>query len=478
MDKTIVNPNTSTAPNTPNNSNEERHYCLENLYSSRNNLFALAGQLPKLRAGYDSDKDGDKGLDYLARLHRAVEKVQNEFTEIIHALNELEYDVSLIETAQKMSAAVRKFRWLSENHSYDKVCSALNAFAQSLPQESNINKVALGRLMNRVKMGYFPTDLAHVKRIKDAIVFPKTNINLLDPCCGCGLALQAFSDDENTATYGIELDRFRAEKAEMVLDRVGYGTFFRSRISNRTFHCVFLNPPYMSVLQQGGSQRAERSFLLDILRYLMLDGLLVYIIPFYRLDEPICRILAENFSNLQVYKFQESVFKKYKQIVVFGKLKERSSNENTVVNELLMLSLHPENIPEITELQTGTFTLPEKEISVKEFKGAEFNVNELAHQLSKSDSIKHIFDSSKLDTMHRNPLLPLKVGQIGLIGGSGLMNGLVECDTPHIIKGRVIKQKSSETTTDWKKGTDEIREVTSNRMVFSVLTPYGHKSLS
>jgi tRNA1(Val) A37 N6-methylase TrmN6 len=462
----------------PNNSgNAERHYCLESLYSSRNTVLVLAQQLPKFRAGYDADKGGGKGLDYLTRLHKAVNFLQNEFAKIIQALNELEYDSDLIETAQKLSVGIRKFRWLEQD--YDKVCVALTAFAQSLPQESNINRASLGRLMNRVKMGYFPTDLAHVERIKNAILFPQNKVNILDPCCGCGLALQAFADGENAATYGVELDRFRAEKAEEVLDRVGYGSFFRSRISNNVFHCVFLNPPYLSVLQQGGSsQRAERSFLLDILRYLMLGGLLIYVIPFYRLDESICKILAENFDDLQVYKFEEYEFKKYKQIVVFGTLKSRSPDEIKATETLLRLSLNPENIPEITQLQAELFALPDKDISVKEFKGAEFNVNELAHQFSNSKSIEHIFDSSKLDTMHKNPLLPLKAGQIGLIGGSGLMNGLVECDTPHIIKGRVIKQKTTETTADWKNGADEIREVTSSRMVFNVLTPFGFKRLT
>ena len=465
------------------NSNiDERHYCLESLYSSRNTLLAITEQLPKLRDGYDADKDGDKGLDCLSRLHKSVKKLHDEFAAIIQALNESEYDADLVRTAQQMSAALRKFRWLSENQSYDKVCGALTAFAQSFPQPDSINTAKLARLMNRVKMGYFPTDLTHVRQIKSAITFPKSRVNILDPCCGCGLALQAFAEDENAATYGVELDRFRAEKAEKVLGRVGYGSFFHSRMNNRVFHSVFLNPPYLSVIQKGGSQRAERSFLLDVMRYLMLGGLLVYIIPFYRLDESICRILAENFSGLQMYRFQESEFKKYRQVVVFGTLKERE-NERTedeikAANALFSLSLTPENIPEITELQAGMFALPDKDITVKLFKGAEFNVNELAHQLKASDSIKFVFDSSKLDTMHRNPLLPLKVGQIGLIGGSGLMNGLVECDTPHLIKGRVVKQKTVETTEDWQNSTDEIREVTSNRMVFNVLTPFGFKSLT
>jgi hypothetical protein len=58
------------------------------------------------------------------------------------------------------------------------------------------------------------------------------------------------------------------------------------------------------------------------------------------------------------------------------------------------------------------------------------------------------------------------------------MNGLVECDTPHVIKGRVIKRKTTEKNEDRRNGVDEIREVTSNQVVFHVLTPYGCKRLA
>lgn len=472
--------------------NEERHYCLETLSSAKAFLLSAALQLPKLRAGYDEDREKSSTNlqansyqvhDFLARLAKTVRKVQEEFIRIIHALNELEDDTEILQTAQKLNIALRKFKWLESN--YDNVCGAITVFANelgtsyALSGESNINTAKLARLMNRVKMGYFPTDLHHVEMLKTALTFPQSNVNILDPCCGCGKALEAFANGENTVTYGVELDIGRAEKAEKILDRVGYGTYFHSRISNRAFHAVFLNPPYMSVMQQGGgSQRAERTFLVETLKYLMIGGVLVYIIPYYRLTEDICKVLAENFDDLRIYKFLEYEFKKYRQVVVIGKLKERDTETKTEANRLLSLSLNPENIPEITKLTAGTYILPNKETAVKVFKGAEFNVNELAHQLKSSDSIKHIFEKSKLDTLHRNPLLPLKVGQIGLIGGSGLMNGLVECDTPHIIKGRIVKQKTSESTEDKKHGVTEIREVTSNRMVFNVLTPFGYKSLT
>jgi hypothetical protein len=465
---------------------------LESLKASKEFLLLAAEKLPRLRQGYDNNEK--RKLEYLAVLDKTVTRLKSELNAVIQSLNELEETAPAV-TAQRLNAAIGKFKFLEQSDTaYTKLCGALSIFAESLPDgsrlpddnnDSGINAAALGRLMNRVKMGYFPTDEAHVEKIKSALTFPQTGVNILDPCCGCGTALKILTDGENVKTYGTEIDGYRARQAEKKIQRVGYGSFYRSRISNRSFHCIFLNPPYLSVMKEGGgSRRAECSFLIDSLRYLMLGGVLIYIIPFYRLTEDICRVLAENFDEIEVYRFEDSEFKKYKQIAVFGRLKQRDSNIGERADELLRLSLNPDTITPITELPANIYPLPNKEIEVKLFKGAEFNVNELALQLEKSKSLNSLFEKSKIDSLHRNPLLPLKVAQIGLIGGSGLMNGLIECDEPHIIKGKKKKKCVTTTSTEKKEGikgdtqVTETREVTSNKMVFNVLTADGFKQLA
>lgn len=87
-----------------------------------------------------------------------------------------------------------------------------------------------------------------------------------------------------------------------------------------------------------------------------------------------------------------------------------------------------------------------------------------------------------MDSTEKYPLLPLSIGQIGLIGGSGMINGLIECDTPHIIKGRIVKIKNVEREEQFdQRGNHigaEVREVISNKMIFNVLTPNGFLALS
>jgi hypothetical protein len=74
------------------------------------------------------------------------------------------------------------------------------------------------------------------------------------------------------------------------------------------------------------------------------------------------------------------------------------------------------------------------------------------------------------------------LGQVGLIGGSGLINGLVECDTPHIIKGRIVKEnrlnKEENVNKSGELTSTTLTETRSNKMIFNLLTPQGFLSLA
>jgi hypothetical protein len=119
---------------------------------------------------------------------------------------------------------------------------------------------------------------------------------------------------------------------------------------------------------------------------------------------------------------------------------------------------------------------------VKTFRGAVFNMAELQRQLKQSGSFDGFLFRKKRDEGVRRPPLPFSFSQLGLIGGSGLINGLIECDSPHIIKGRIVKETQvSRAENRNKKGdllSTEVTETTSNKMIFNILTPEGFKSLA
>ena len=175
---------------------------------------------------------------------------------------------------------------------YKPIYEVLSRFAAAFPTGQKTNAAVVGRLMNNIKLGYYPTDPDNISLMLRGIRFPDgVTTNLLDPCCGCGKALRQLAQGNNCYAYGVELDESRAEEAQTRLHRVGFGSFFYSRISHEAFHLLFLNPPYLSVINEsGGRSRREKRFLIESLPTLMYGGLLIYVIPYYRLTPDICRM--------------------------------------------------------------------------------------------------------------------------------------------------------------------------------------------
>lgn len=387
---------------------------------------------------------------------------------------------ALADQTERIMNALEEFKVLS--HDYTRFTVTFEKHISALRGRNCLDAQSAGRFMNQIKMGYFPTDLENVEFIKRALTFPETAINILDPCCGCGLAVRKLSEESNSLAYGVELDEKRAEEARKLLHRIGKGSFFHSRISNEAFHILFLNPPYMVTCNPDGfNVRDEKKFLVESMYCLMTGGILIYIIPYYRLTPDICRILCDNFNDIGAFRFTGREFDRFKQVAVMGirKHKEDGSTQARILNRL---ALHPEDIPSLDTAACGIYTVPAREKTVELFKGAVFDVEELSEQFRNSKSISCLFQKNELDTMERRPLLPFTIGQIGLIGGSGLLNGLIECETPHILKGRIIKEtrqdvKEPDNGKSRKGNVTEMTETTVNRMVFNILTPDGMKTL-
>ena len=459
------------------NEQQQTAFCLKEIENSKTLILTLASQFPKLRASYEKYKGTGLKREYdsLVDLQKAVKRLLEEFPALVLQLNEYG-DEEISKTTERLYGVLKKYNYLGTTD-YTKLCMALESFAKGLPTaDHNINTAKLAHLMNRARMGYFPTDLSHVKMLKDAIIFPEAPVNLIDPCCGEGLALQAFAKGVKARTYGIEIDEVRGEEAQRRIQRVGYGSFFHSRISLNAFQGLWLNPPYLSVPSEHGSKRLEKAFLADSIRHLQVGGIMIYIIPYYRATPDVCRVLCENFTDLRVHRFIGKEFERFKQVAIIGKKIERREAEK-MAKRLSEYMLDADKIPLITDLPKDCYEMPAATKTVELFKGAVFNVNELADQLKKSPSIERLFEERTLDNRERRPLLPLNLSQVGLVGASGMMNGLVECDTPHVIKGRIVKEKKTKIGLEDDNGKTAVREITSNRLIFNVLTPTGLKSL-
>ena len=460
----------------------QKPYALDQLTQLQSQIMQSAQGMVVQRARIEKYRQSD--LAAARDTYTELERIRTHLVERLTAsqlfLLEME-EYPLASSADQLRRGLAGFQLMSTG--YKPVYEALAKFTASFPTGQKTNAAIVGRLMNNIKLGYYPTDPDNISLLLRGIHFPEgVTTNLFDPCCGCGKALRQLAQGNNCYAYGVELDESRAEEAQTRLHRVGFGSFFHSRISHEAFHLLFLNPPYLSVINEGGGRsRHEKRFLIESIPTLMYGGLLVYVIPYYRLTSDICRILMDNFDELTVWRFTDSEFKKFKQVAVLGIRKKRDTGlPDTLWLEQLACS--PAAIPPLTQLPESRYALPAQPMTVNTFKGERFNQKELEQQLRRSDSFAQMMARSELDSGVKHPLLPLSISQIGLIGGSGMINGLIECDTPHIIKGRIIKVVRTESEEKFNYRGDhmgsQITETISNKMIFNVLTPNGFKALT
>lgn len=460
----------------------QKPYALDQLTQLQSQIMQSAQGMVVQRARIEEYRQSN--LTAARDTYTELERIRAHLVERLTAsqlfLLEME-EYPLASAAEQLRRGLAGFQLMSTG--YKPVYEALAKFTASFPTGQKTNAAIVGRLMNNIKLGYYPTDPDNISLILRSIHFPEgVTTNLFDPCCGCGKALRQLAQGNNCYAYGVELDESRAEEAQTRLHRVGFGSFFHSRISHEAFHLLFLNPPYLSVINEsGGRSRHEKRFLIESIPTLMYGGLLIYVIPYYRLTPDICRVLVDNFDGLTVWRFTDSEFKKFKQVAVLGIRKKRDTElQDTLWLEQLACS--PAGIPLLTQLPESRYALPAQPMTVNTFKGERFNQKELEQQLRKSDSFAQMMARSELDSGVKHPLLPLSISQIGLIGGSGMINGLIECDTPHIIKGRIVKVVRTESEEKFSaRGNhmgSEIRETITNKMIFNVLTPNGFKALT
>lgn len=460
----------------------QKPYALDQLTQLQSQIMQSAQGMVVQRARIEKYRQSN--LAAARDTYTELERIRAHLVERLTAsqlfLLEME-EYPLASAAEQLRRGLAGFQLMSMG--YKPVYETLAKFTASFPTGQKTNAAIVGRLMNNIKLGYYPTNPDNISLILRGIHFPEgVTANLFDPCCGCGRALRQLAQGNNCYAYGVELDESRAEEAQTRLHRVGFGSFFHSRISHEAFHLLFLNPPYLSVINEnGGRSRHEKRFLIESIPTLMYGGLLIYVIPYYRLTPDICRVLVDNFDGLTVWRFTDSEFKKFKQVAVLGIRKKRDTElQDTLWLEQLACS--PAGIPLLTQLPESRYALPAQPMTVNTFKGERFNQKELEQQLRKSDSFAQMMARSELDSGVKHPLLPLSISQIGLIGGSGMINGLIECDTPHIIKGRIVKVVRTESEEKFSaRGNhmgSEIRETITNKMIFNVLTPNGFKALT
>jgi SAM-dependent methyltransferase len=298
----------------------------------------------------------------------------------------------------------------------------------------------MARIASKARLGFYPTPLSVVEVIKPCLVRGEgKRVRIYDPCCGTGEAISILANHLQAESFGVELDKNRAEQAKTRLDKVIQGDSLRVSIRGGSISCLFLNPPYD--YEEGG--RLENKFIVHTAPSLQAGGILVLVISIRSLNRQMVRYLASWFTNVAVRKFPEKEYEAFKQIVVFGKKKGAGVVDGEI--ERMLEDCRSGDAPELSD-EGLLYTVPCASLPDKHFhfRNLEVSPEEMVQEVGEDGFEREIFDLvvKRNGNMRIRPAAPLRKGHLAILVASGMTDGLVEKNGKRLlIKGTVRKEK-------------------------------------
>ena len=133
------------------------------------------------------------------------------------------------------------------------------------------------RNAGRLKLGYYPLPVEEAQNIR-ALLVPSAPYAAIDPCAGDGTALLEITKATGAYLAAIELDADRATAVSAKEITTVHGSAFECRVQSEACSLLYLNPPYDSEVAPHSNQRMELVFLDHCYRWVMTEGVLVFVI--------------------------------------------------------------------------------------------------------------------------------------------------------------------------------------------------------
>lgn len=316
---------------------------------------------------------------------------------------------------------------------------------------------------NFIKNGYFPTDEETLARLQTAIAPADDGkaMRLLDPCCGEGAALAdvahglVYDGGERPPieTLGIEFDRERAWHAKGILSRCIHADIHDVVVKPRSIGLLFLNPPYgfgvkdTENLGPEKAERLERTFLKKAVPWLQPGGVLIYIVPFYALDDEVRLYLASHFTRLT---FWMAPTQQFQQCVILG-VKGKATHPRKEVLDMLKDGqegkLKEQELPEVW--QGEPYMVPSVLEADINFHAVRMDGEQLGDELKRCQGnlLWNSFDTmfSQARAAHRRPLRDMTKWHLALALAAGQVTGCIKSKTGRtlLIKGDTHKRKKT-----------------------------------
>ena len=302
----------------------------------------------------------------------------------------------------------------------------------------------MSRLANKMKAGYFPTPHRVAQYIAGHLIAPGSGaFRWLDPCAGEGAALDFLARVHGGETFGIELDAERAEVAARFLDHTLQGDYAAQQLpkgNNAGISVLFLNPPYDDDDTTGG--RLELAFLRDTQDWLMPGGILIYLIPQYRISNYVAKRLAINFRDVRIYRFPDPEYDDFRQVVIFAIKRDlpRPDDQQT----MQIIAARTAVLPVLPSSTDQRYRIPLKPEHPFYFRPAESDPKDVlaeAHEHGIWTTKAWTDLLTPVSNQAIQPLMPLRRGHIAMVLAAGLLdNMVVEREGQKLlVKGRLEK---------------------------------------
>lgn len=321
------------------------------------------------------------------------------------------------------------------------------------------------RPQGQIKLGFFPLPIAEAKRLRNWLTFAG-QFSALDPCVGNGTAFRTLVADAPTRCYGIEIDSNRSEQARALGIETVHANAMDVRCQAASVSLLYLNPPYDWECGESNNQRLEYVFLEYTYGWLKPTGVLIFVIPQKRLAK-CARLLAEQFTEFQIFRLTEPECVQYKQIVVLATRRKRHTRQSdsalvadTRFLEAVAVSREVAPLEEMASVKyqvpsSGPLLLTNAGIALDE-------VEDLLLESSAYRQAARIL-LPNLGHVRGRPLTPLHGGHVGLLCTAGMLNGVFgEGDDRHIAHWRSIKF-----TDHWEEKEDDGTKILHDRERFS-----------
>lgn len=319
------------------------------------------------------------------------------------------------------------------------------------------------RLAGIQQLGYYPTSKEVAELITTYIAPSKTVGRIYDPCMGQGEFLQILGKQLNLETFGVELSEKRYEIAKEIIANSVCAPAQNVTVTDRSMSLLALNPPYDENHTEN-MRRVETDFLRITTSKLMQDGILVYIVPDYILEQPeIYKHLLGYYEDIRIYRYIES---KYRQIVLFGKKRAAYKRpENEDIAPWFDIAVRKE-YPDLSEQTEPFYVLPVSASVTKfNFYSNDYDPVSLCNAsvdgtFANTFGWRNIIDPTLRQKDLENPAMPLKKGHLAMILASGMM-GTISIKNkegrPMVVKGKVVKTYRE--TADEETNTTKVRDV-------------------